>query len=325
MNKQELKKLAQKYLSGEASEAEKAMLHQWYDANMEGWTETVQTENGETAEAVKERIFNNLKRKTFMQEEADSRTGAFSLKKILLRLSGAAALLTVGFFAWQFYAPQTGTHVKQQVSVPVNKIMEIVLPDSSKVWLNAGSVFKYPKKFDREHRIVELIEGRAFFEVKHEDKHPFIVKTDNLSVVVMGTSFDVRAYKNEGTTKVSVVTGKVGVTLKDETKKAPIFLLPKQQVVLSNLKNHLVKAAAPEIAVNSWCSSRLVFEQETLGNIFSVLEKKYNVKIAAEEELLNERISITLDDQKLDIIMNILSFAKHFKYQIANDKITVIR
>ncbi|WP_316745971.1 FecR family protein [Pedobacter gandavensis] len=326
MNRNELKILAQKYLAGEASAEEKALLDQWYDAADHGWLEVVHTKTPESEEEVKQRLFENLKSKGFLQVEpieAPVKKG-FAIRKLLFRITSAAAVLALVFFGWQFGTEQFDRANPKMVNVPGNKIMELVLPDGSKVWLNAGSVFKYPKKFSKTNRTVELIDGRAFFEVKHENNHPFIVKTSSLNVVVFGTSFDVRAYKKEGSTKVSVVTGKVGITLKGPEEKPAVMLLPKQQVVLTDLKNHLIKAKAPEIAVNAWCNSKLVFEQETLANVFSVLEKKYKTKIIAEDpSLLEERISITLGDQHLSEIMFMLGFTKHFKYHIANDRITI--
>jgi len=326
MDRNELKRLAQKYLEGTASEEEKALLNQWYDTTEEGWVENVPTKKPETEEQVKARIFDNLKSKGFLktEEKRESSGDSGSMKRLILKITAAAAVLTLIFFGWQFSNSRFGAAEKKLVNVPGNKIIEITLPDSSKVWLNAGSVFKYPKKFNDENRTVELIEGRAFFEVKHRNKHPFIVKTNSLNVVVLGTSFDVRAYKKEGTTKVSVVTGKVGITMADAVKKPAVMLLPKEQVVLTNIKNHLIKAVAPEIAVNAWCNSKLVFEQETLRNVFSVLEKKHHIKINTENPaLLDERISITLGDQNLAVTMDILSFTKHFKYQMANDNIII--
>lgn len=325
MDRNELKRLAQKYLEGTASDEEKALLNQWYDTTEEGWVENVHTKKPETEDQVRQRIFDNLKNKGFLKTEEVERSGAqVSWKRLMLRITAAAAVLSLVFFGWQFSNSRSSLAEKKLVNVPGNKIIEIILPDSSKVWLNAGSVFKYPKKFNEENRTVELIEGRAFFEVKHKNKHPFIVKTNSLNVVVLGTSFDVRAYKKEGTTKVSVVTGKVGITMKGAVKKPAVMLLPKEQVVLSNIKNHLIKAVAPEIAVNAWCNSKLVFEQETLRNVFSVLEKKHHLKIITESpELLDERISITLGDQDLVSTMDILSFTKHFKYQMANDNIII--
>ncbi|SDO62383.1 ferric-dicitrate binding protein FerR, regulates iron transport through sigma-19 [Pedobacter steynii] len=328
MDRNELKRLAQKYLDGTASEEEKALLNQWYDTNEEGWVENVQTKKPETEDQVRARIFDNLKNKGFLktEEEGENPVRSISMKKLILKITAAAAVLTLVFWGWQAGSSRFGAAEKKLVNVPGNKIIEIMLPDSSKVWLNAGSVFKYPKKFDEKNRTVELIEGRAFFEVKHKDKHPFIVKTNSLNVVVLGTSFDVRAYKKEGSTKVSVVTGKVGITMKDAVKKPAVMLLPKEQVVLTNIKNHLIKAVAPEIAVNAWCNSKLVFEQETLRNVFSVLEKKHHLKINTQNPaLLDERISITLNDQNLAVTMDALSFTKHFKYHMADDNSIIIK
>lgn len=326
MNRNELKILAQKYLAGTATAEEKAELNQWYDAADQGWLEKVDTKIPESEEEVKQRLFENLKNKGFLNTEPEEAPlkRPFILRKLIFRITSAAAVLALVFFGWQFGMDKFDQGNKKMVNVPGNKIMEILLPDGSKVWLNSGSVFKYPKKFSKHNRTVELIDGRAFFEVKHENNHPFVVKTNSLNVVVFGTSFDVRAYKKEGSTKVSVVTGKVGITLKGPEETPAVMLLPKQQVVLSAIKNNLIKAKAPEIAVNDWCASKLVFEQETLGNVFSVLEKKYKTKIIAEDPaLLDERISITLGDQHLSEIMFMLGFTKHFKYQIANDRITI--
>jgi ferric-dicitrate binding protein FerR (iron transport regulator) len=204
--------------------------------------------------------------------------------------------------------------------------MEVILPDGSKVWLSAHSIFKYPKVFLGKTRQVELVEGRAFFDVKHQSDHPFIVKTESLNITVLGTSFDVSANQKEGTTKVSVVSGKVGVTFNGKRNQHAIMLLPKQQIVLSNANNQIKKEPAQEAVVNLWCKSPLVFEQENLNNIFKALEKQYNTRITVDnKQLLDERISITLSNQHLDTIMAILSFTKHFKYQIANDSTVVIK
>lgn len=328
MDTKELEKLAQKYLDGTATAEEKALLNQWYDTVHDGETEQVHTKNPETAEQVKARIFNRLQQKAFIgtTDIKKSLKHGSIIRRLIIGITSAAAVLAVLFFSEQKNTYNIAIPAKQVVKVPTHKIIQLILPDSSKVWLSAGSVFKYPKKFDSKQRTVELLEGRAFFEIKHRNKHPFMVKTSSLNVTVLGTSFDVRAYKNEGTTKVSVVTGKVGITLKGPSKKPAIMLLPKQQAVLSNVTSQIFKQATREIAINAWCKSKLVFEQEDLGNVFKVLEKKYNTKINVDNKnLLNERISITLSNQHLDTIMEILSFTKHFKYEIANDSTVVIR
>lgn len=326
MDTEKLKQLAKKYISGTATSAEKALLDQWYNRIHNGETEEVSTMNPEGEEQIKERILNNLWQKTAVIDNLkNSRTRAI-IKRLVIS-TAAAAIIAVAYFSWQNNPKQLSVASEQLVTVPANKIIMITLADHSKVWLNAGSVFKYPSRFAANKRTVELLEGRAFFEIKHKANHPFIVKTNTLNVTVLGTSFDVRAYKNEKATKVSVVTGKVGITLKNPVLKRPaVMLLPRQQLVLSTLTHQLSKQVTKEIAVNAWCKSNLVFDQEQLGNVFSVLEKKYKTKInVGNKNLLNERISITLSNQHLDTIMQILSFTKHFNYQMANDSTVVIK
>jgi ferric-dicitrate binding protein FerR (iron transport regulator) len=104
------------------------------------------------------------------------------------------------------------------------------------------------------------------------------------------------------------------------------MLLPKQQIVLSQVNNQFVKEVVKEPVINLWCKSPLVFEQQNLDSVFKAIEKKYNIHIQTEnKKLLNERISITLSNQRLDTIMEILSFTEHFNYQIENDSTVVIK
>jgi ferric-dicitrate binding protein FerR (iron transport regulator) len=328
MNKNELQQLAQKYLDGTATEEEKQQLNQWYDNNTgDELPEIINIQTPETEEQIKQRLFNKIHQNMTVKSDIGSMDGkhSFSVKRLIIQVASVAAVFLVAFMIWYSRGNQPVAE-KQLVNVPSNRIISIMLPDSSRVWLNAGSVFKYPKKFVGKLREVELLEGRAFFDVKHTAGHPFIVKTKNLNVTVLGTSFDVRSYQREGTTKVSVVTGKVGITLPNKPGNPAIMLLPKQEVVLSKITNHVIKEATREAVVNLWCKNVLVFEQEDLGNVFKALEKKYNTKITVEDkELLNERISITLGNQRLDTIMEILSFTKHFNYKMANDSTVIIK
>jgi len=325
MDKNELQALAQKYLEGTATPEEKQLLNEWYDAGNTGASEIVDLQADETEADVKQRLYNNLKQQLFEPQKPQYSV----VKRMVIWAGSAAAALALTFFAWQWY---TNSKVlmpvsdKQIVNVPYNRVIHLMLPDSSRVWLNAGSVFRYPKKFIGKTRTVELLEGRAFFDVKHQTQHPFIVKTKNLNITVLGTSFDVRSYQKEGTTKVRVVTGKVGITVPNGTGKQAIFLLPKQQIILSNITSHLVTEIAQETKVSEWTKNNFVFEQEKLADVFKLLEKEYHTQINVEnKKLLNERITIKLNNQHLDTILETLSFTKHFKYQMANDSTVIVK
>lgn len=324
MNKNELHILAQKYLDGNATPQEKQLLDDWYNTVQTGTTAIVELKNDESETGVKQRMLDNLNQQLFAEPQQQKAKGS-TVKRLLIWMSSAAAVLALAFLAWSYYTVNADGSIsdKQIVSVPTNRVMHLNLPDGSKVWLNAGSVFKYPKSFAGKTRTVELVEGRAFFDIKHQTEHPFIVKTKNLNITVLGTSFDVRSYKKEGTIRVAVVTGKVGITMPGAVNKQAIMLLPRQQIVLSNVTQKLTLQTTHENVVNSWCN---VFEQEKLANVFKVIEKQYHTKITVEDKsLLEEPVTITLDNQHLDSVIKILSFTKHFKYKMANDSTVIVR
>lgn len=246
-----------------------------------------------------------------------------------LQVAAAVALVAcIGAFAYQYrsndrHKPLQSNYVVDKI--PNGAIEKIILPDGSKVWVNAGSVFKYPKKFTGKDRLVQLVEGQVFFDVKHMAGHPFVVKTKSLNITVLGTSFDVKAYKNEQITKVSVLTGKVGINVKGQTNKPAIMLLPTQQVVLNNATENVVKSTTRAEAIDAWRKNMLVFDNEELKMVFNELERKYDTKISVQDTaLLNQNISIKLGAQPLNNILEVLSFTKHFKYEMPNDSTVII-
>jgi transmembrane sensor len=329
MGVNELKLLAKRYLNGTASADEQERLNQWYEAIHAGGIEEIDTDGNETEAQVKQRIFENIQKRMHADNAPEKKVSPkYNVKQLWLRIASVAALLAiVCYVALPPLRGMISERGNQVVSVPSNRVLHITLPDSSKVWLNAGAIFRYPKSFDGKTRLVELVKGRAFFDIKHQSKHPFIVKTPSMNITVLGTTFDVNSDEKLCTTSVSVVTGKVGITMADtKVKRQPIMLLPQQQAVLSYATNQIITQPIHETAINAWCKNNFVFDQESLGNVFNALEKEYNTKITVEnKELLNERISIKLGNQHLDTIMEILSFTKHFKYQIANDSTVVVK
>jgi ferric-dicitrate binding protein FerR (iron transport regulator) len=330
MSKNELQELAKKYMSGSATSGERELLNQWYNTIHEDErTENMSLDLLETEDEIKHKILAKIWGKIELENNKEEVTGKPRvIKSLAFRVASAAAVILIAGALWYYNKADSKLTVDntQVVSITTKKITKITLHDGSVVWLNANTTFKYPHNFIGKVREVELIEGRAFFDIKHQPAHPFLVKTKSLNITVLGTSFDVRTYQSEGTTKVNVITGKVGISRPGHVNEPAIMLLPKQQLVLNNVSRQFTKEIAPGPVANLWCKSPLVFEQENLENVFKAIEKKYNTHIEVDNKmLLNERISITLSNQRLDTIMEILSFTKHFNYQIANDSTVVIK
>lgn len=101
--------------------------------------------------------------------------------------------------------------VYNELIVPVGGEYRLVLADGSVVYMNSASRLKYPVRFTGGERLVEL-EGEAYFEVTKNEAHPFVVRTKRLDVTVLGTGFNVMAYRKDARTEVTLVNGKVDVT-----------------------------------------------------------------------------------------------------------------
>ena len=321
-----LKILAKKFLDGTATEEEKKLLHSWYDENLSSEKpEIVLSDTYESTQELKQSIFNRLKENLPEEQSTVKPLHSGLFRRLYIWTASAAAIIAITFFTWNklYPIPENGM---QTVHAPFGQTVSIQLSDGSKLWLNSGSTITFPKTFSTKIREVTLTNGQAFFDVAHESKRHFIVHTKTLDVTVLGTSFDVKAYANDVQAKVSVKSGKVGVTLRDNPKQPAVMLLPDKQFVVQN-KNpeyRINEISAPAVA--TWKDNRTILEDELLSEVFNALERKYNQHIVVENvKLSEEKISVTLDNQPLADVLKVLSFSKKFNYFQLNDSTIVIR
>lgn len=149
----------------------------------------------------------------------------------------------------------------------------VVLPDASKVWLNAASELTFPISFTSRNRQVTL-KGEAYFEITKDAQRPFMVSTDKQEVKVLGTRFSVNAYLDEPGTRTTLVEGSVQVIAKADQQS--MLLKPDDQVMLrDNFTLNKVDANA-EIA---WTKGKFTFNEEPLGSIMRKLARWYNLDV----------------------------------------------
>jgi transmembrane sensor len=170
------------------------------------------------------------------------------------------------------------------VETPRGGQYQVILPDGSKVWLNAASKLKYPVAFaGQEKRIVEL-SGEAYFEVAHNRKQPFIVKTEKQSLEVLGTHFNINSYADEAETKTTLLEGSVKVSNLKSQKE--ILLQPGQE---SCLRGDLLNAGKADIETNmAWKDGHFIFKNEDLAGIMRKISRWYNVDIVYEGDVVNK-------------------------------------
>ncbi|MGS2739628.1 FecR family protein [Sinomicrobium sp. M5D2P17] len=180
----------------------------------------------------------------------------------------------------------------------------ITLPDGTVVKLNSDSKLSFPEEFRGDTREVTL-EGEAFFEVQRNEKMPFLVKTGALTTRVLGTSFNIKAYKDEGEIAVSVATGKVEVSRKEAGKKEKdlLVLTPNEQALYKAKEKSLVKQEVNTADIAGWKDGVLFFERP-LGEVVKILERWYGVEIQINNpELAN---CIIRGKHKKETLLNVL-------------------
>lgn len=158
---------------------------------------------------------------------------------------------------------------------------QVILSDGTKVWLNAASKLQYPKTFSGTARKVE-VEGEAYFEVAKDTSKPFIVNTPQETVEVLGTHFNILAYPDEPTSYVSLLEGKVSVTVPNNTPK--ILREGQQSVVKGNTIK--LKDINQEESI-AWKNGEFMFNEETLGSAMRKLARWYDLEIEIDQTVQN--------------------------------------
>ncbi|CAM3741256.1 FecR family protein [Mucilaginibacter galii] len=199
-------------------------------------------------------------------------------RRTLWRIAAGAAMLIICFsLFWQRAALQNWRNPIQLTTMQTadNQKKEVVLSDGSKIWLNAGSELKYPKKFNGTTREVFLT-GEAYFNIKHDASKAFIVHTGSLITIVLGTAFDIKAIKNDRLIIVTVTRGKVSVS---EDKRLLGLIIPNQQISYNKHTNLHVQSSVDASRVIAWQSAELRFEDITFQEAAKILLERFNVKI----------------------------------------------
>ncbi len=316
MNELKLKK----YLREEVSEQERLEILRWIQAD----------ENNQ-------RIFNKLKAehvaKTLenvdhndTQAVYDNFVDKHTKRKRLTYGSYAAAIAVLIAFASYWYqynlneSSDDHQHHSLVVSTQDDFAKKITLPDGSVVLLNINSQLQYPRTFDQGEREVALI-GEGHFDVTHDPERPFIVKTRDFDVKVLGTSFNVKSYQNDSQTETTLISGKVEVL---REKEIPIVLAPSQKAVYYKTEEKIeVEEVISKDAI-AWQQGTLVFKNTPMRQVALDLERKYNIKIVIKSpKLLTYEYTGTFDNLTLEESLQLLMISSPIKYTRTKDQVII--
>ena len=202
----------------------------------------------------------------------------------------AAALLvgvflgTTGLYLFNQSNRQDEQAMIRTIEVPLGSRSRLQLEDGTIVWLNAGSKFSCQSGFSQKNRQV-ILEGEGYFEVRKNEQAPFFVETNQMTVNVLGTSFDVKDYSDKMNSETTLLTGKVEIQLPNNPNS--ILLKPNQRIILDKETgvHEIRQVDASEYIL--WINEKLVCNNEKLSVILHKIKLWYGMDSSANRELLS--------------------------------------
>lgn len=166
---------------------------------------------------------------------------------------------------------------------------QVVLPDGSRVWLNAASSIKFPSSFKDERRRVVQLEGEAYFEIFKSKTQKFVVESKGQTVEVLGTHFNINSYTDEGSVKTTLLEGSIRVSDASGLSSGTKVLCPGQQSILFGSKKIEIKQVDPTEYLD-WKNGLFIFNKEPLERIMRKISRWYDVDVVFENEQLKQKL-----------------------------------
>lgn len=365
-NLENVNKLIGKFRTGSLSPAEAQELSAWIkkgadhpDLNRfleENWQQAEIPAEQIPSERMAMRLQEQISRET-AEPEMNARKSFLRLLQPILRYA-ALVLITAGL-TWlvMHVGSRNGVPADKDLSavpfseihVPYGSKTRVVLPDGSEVTLNSGSYLRYPATFDSLSRYA-FIQGEAFFDIHKNARHPFIVKTNDITIKVLGTKFNVKSYTDEKTVETTLVSGSIEIygNQKLSAEKSPVLLLkPNQQAIFEKqtgtiaiaekerqARNQSIKPIKPFLVnkkvdvdpVIAWKDNRLIFRDESFATLSTKLERWYNVDIEIRDpELSSALFSGIFEKETVEQALNALRIATPFDYKMNKNTIIIFK
>lgn len=268
-----------------------------------------------------------------------------------------AALVVVGLFLWNpFCHSSDGVDT---VATKEGSRTKITLPDGSEVWLNSGSRLIYPKDFDCLSTREVTLYGEAYFKVKHDTDHPFIIHTDYLDIKDLGTVFNVKAYPDEKEAVATLISGSIAVSIKDDPGRT-IVLKPHEKVsYFADVHGLALEKDSPKpgdkelkalhpvalhnsslevsdiqpvvtphgdtiVSETAWMNNKLVFQGEKFSRLAERMQRWYNVPVKIDnEQVADYSFTGIFSGETLMQALEELKMIRPFNFELERDTIVI--
>lgn len=329
------------YLSRRASDSQKQALEEWLASSSENaatfhrlekiWAMPFPVEHDPKMDNVRDRIWNKATGDKEKHVHTDATGMADTVKVVRFPWIKAAAMFLIFIAgAWLF------SQMNKTEEIPIPKAVAWVekvnpsgqrsshlLPDGTKVWLNVASQLSFPEEFSDTLRQVKLI-GEAFFEVSKDATKPFVVEAEGFSTLVLGTSFNVRAYPEDPEIKVALLEGKVQVRNNGSSQVQTSVLSPGEGLLAPKDNSAFSKYEFQYENTFGWKEGILVFDGSDFERFRKTIEKWYGVEVEVKGRMPGSwNMRARYQRASLQHVLEDISFNKNMKYEI-QDKTVVV-
>jgi transmembrane sensor len=249
----------------------------------------------------------NQKRKLFVHRFTQVYSKVAAILLLPLIIAGGLTLSNLGVLN----KPAAEQSVRSVIHAPLGSRVSFNLPDGTAGWLNSGSSLAYSLPFSNNRKVA--LDGEAWFDVTHNEKNPFEISAGNSKVKVLGTSFNVSAYRGAHYIEVVLQQGKVEFYPDNLSQK--VTMTPSQKLVLNDGKINLTITDPSKY--KAWTDGKLVFRGDDMAEVAGRIERWYNVKvILADQDLKKFSFRATFEDDSLEEVLRLLSLTSPIGYKI---------
>lgn len=304
------KEILQRYVEGNVTPEEIITVVDWLD-----------TDENNVREFMALHKLNDISLLNQLESQIDiaKKKKTISFRQIGYELAKIAAILIIFWGGTKLYETTTTKEeiiTYQTLYVPAGQRAELLLPDSTRVWLNARSKLIYPVSFGKGTRQVEL-NGEAYFDVIHNEKQPFVVKTSLMDIQVLGTEFNVTAYSGSSDFEVSLLRG--CIELSSPNLSSGYRMKEKENIKLQD--NKLISKNISDYDYFRWKEGLICFNNESVATIIEKLKLYYDIDIEVHnQKFMNSRYSGKFRTKDgIEQVLKVLQIEHKFTYTKNND------
>lgn len=316
--------LISRYLLNELSSEEAKAFEHWIESNPENieklneykavWESTNNYQKGFNPDVHKAlAIVHKSAGITQMQK---SRSGFATILKV-----ASVAAIIIGIIGLTYYYNHLNTNKIVVLSSGINEVKEIVLPDSSHVWLNENSTLQVANAFTKKQRKVTL-KGEAYFEIKRDESKPFIIRTGNTFIEILGTSFNIKMDTISGNVSVIVHSGKVAF-YSSISKSGKSILNPTDEGIFYGANSKIIRSSNLNINYLAWKTGILTFNDTPLNEVCFELSKHYKKSVKTATPVSNKSLTGTFKNEKLQDILKTIELTLDVKTETSGNEIII--